>query len=145
MLTVFALLLLRSLRWSLLVLVPPLSGIVFYFGTMGWLGIAFSPFTLFMVAAMMGVSNDDILFFALFLTRQRRRMGFREALQASVAMTAKPILQTTTIISVSMAALVLSHFTNTAREGLLGAASFLFCTLVTYTVIPTALARKEKP
>lgn len=144
--TLFVLLLVgfRSLRWSLLVLLPPLSGFAFYFGVLGWLGVSFSPVTVFMLSAVMGVGNDDILFFALALRRRLREESLDRALKTTLRHTGRAIAQTTVVLAGGLSVLGLSQFTYVSREGLVGAATLCTCTLITYWIVPALMLQSRR-
>lgn len=138
-LSIALLLLFRSLRWAALILLPPLAGILFFFGMHGWLGISFTPVTVFMVSAVMGIGNDDVLFFVLRLRKELAHNDIGPALEAARRRTGRAIVQTTVLLSVCLCTFGFSQFIDTSREGPLAAATLAVCTAVTYWVVPAFL------
>lgn len=138
-LIIVLLLVFRSIGWSLLVAIPLLAGLIFYFGVLGWSGSTFSPMTVFMVAVIMGVGNDDVLFFVLSFRAERRHAPVEEALRRTTAHTGQAIVQTTVVLAGALCALGLSQFTFVARESLIGAATLIVCTATTYVAVPALI------
>lgn len=136
-LTLLLLVRFRSLRWTLIAALPTVAGVAVYFGLMGWLGALHDPTHVVMMCALLGVSNDDVLY---FLIAYRRETG-RDGLARTFAHTGVPIVQTTTILAVGLSVFYFSSVRYFSEAGALLTVGLLVATATTLFVIPGILRR----
>lgn len=136
---IFLVLVFRSARWATIALVPTIVGVVVYFGALALFGYLHDPIHVFMVAALMGVSNDDILYFVLVFRRSSRRTDFAGALETTVHKTGTAIIQTTVTIIAGLSAFYASRFILLGRAGLIATIGLAAATATTLIVIPAVL------
>lgn len=144
----FLMLILKSLRFSLVTLIPTLSALIFYFGVLGWFRVPITTEVVFIIAGVMGVSNDDVLYFVLVFRRHLRDHDAETALSLTFQKTGMAIIQTTAIILGGFTVLLFSRLRTVVTVGFLGALSLVVATAVTCLVIPVILRyicrKKEK-
>jgi uncharacterized protein len=138
-LLVFLLLVFRSLGWSLITLIPTFVGIIVYFGTVAILGYLHDPGHVFMVAALMGVSNDDVLYFVVIFKDKSRLLSYGRTLKQTVKRTGVAILQTTLIISAGIAVFFLSESRLLARAGMVAIIALWAASITTLLVLPAVI------
>ena len=136
---IFLLILFRSFRWALVTLLPTLSALVFYFGICGWFRIPVTTEVVFIIAGVMGVSNDDVLYFVLIFRKHLREHDVDTALKLSFQKTGVAIIQTTAIIFGGLSVLLFSKIRTIVTAGFMGAVSLVVATAVTCLVIPVIL------
>ncbi|MBU8913623.1 MAG: MMPL family transporter, partial [Spirochaetales bacterium] len=132
----FLLFLFRSFGWAAITLIPTVIGIAVYFGTVSMLGYLHDPIHVFMVAALMGVSNDDVLYFVIVLKDKITRRNFAEALSETIHRTGVAILQTTVVITAGIAVFLASDFILLRRGGLVAIVALWASSLTTLLVLP---------
>ncbi len=138
-LAVFLTLVFRSIGWALVTLVPTMVGVLVYFGTVSLAGFLHDPIHVFMVAALMGVSNDDVLYFVIVFREQMRIDDFPKALATTVHRTGVAIIQTTLIIVAGIATFYFSDFVLLGRAALVATISLVSASLTTLFVVPVIL------
>jgi len=136
---IFLVVVFRSLRWATIALIPTIVGVVVYFGALALLGYLHDPIHVFMVAALMGVSNDDILYFVLVFRRASRSEDYAGALQTTVYKTGTAIIQTTVTIIAGLSAFYASRFILLGRAGLIATIGLAAATATTLIIIPAVL------
>ncbi len=140
----FLIVVLRSARWALLSLIPTVAGIIVYFGVLGISGFLHDPIHVFMVAALMGISNDDILYFVLVFRRESRTKDYGIALHETMHKTGAAIVQTTLIIIAGIATFYFSRFILLGRAGFVVTLALIAATTTTLVIIPTILKLTTK-
>lgn len=127
----------RSIKWATVALVPPVFSLVFYFGILGITGIPLNTASAFMTAAVLGVTNDDVLCFLLFLKREQDSgVPLESALRRTMRETGTAIIFTSVIIILGLAALLISEYPNIIQATGAVMATFAVCTMVTLVIIP---------
>lgn len=139
----FVLAFLRSLRWSLLALLLPASGVLVYLGLLGWIGVPLSGVTVLTIAAVMGVGIDGLLCLITFYRRARALAPAEEALRAALEDAAPAILQSSLVIVLALLCMLLSRYSAFVWTGILVAVAFLSCTAVTLLLIPHVILRNR--
>ncbi len=129
----------RSFKWAIISIVPTALGIVYYFGLMGWLRIPLTHPTSISIAAIMGVSVDDVIYFILFFKDQLKNDSYENAIKKTRRGAGIAIVQTTTIIVFGLSVFLFSSFSTITQCGLLMALSFVLCMLVTLILIPEVI------
>lgn len=111
---------LRSLKLTLLGLIPNVTPIMFVFGLIGWLGVPVDIGMMMTGSIAFGMSVDAT-FHLLFAYQDAKAFGYSSSTSAfhSLVHTGKPIFEAAVIASIGMLALTLSSFTPTVRFGLL--------------------------
>ena len=138
-LLLFLLFVFRSFGWAIITLIPTIVGVVIYFGTVSLLGFLHDPGHVFMVAALMGVSNDDVLYFVLIFKDKFRTLPYAEALRQTVHRTGVAIIQTTLIITAGIAVFFYSESMLLARAGLVAIIALWSASLTTLLVLPAVI------
>jgi len=137
----FLLLVFRSLGWALVTLIPTFVGVTVYFGLVSLLGFLHDPGHVFMVAALMGVSNDDVLYFVVIFKDKSRTLSYARTLQKTISRTGVAIIQTTIIISAGIAVFFFSETVLIARAALVAIVSLWSASLTTLIVLPAVIKR----
>lgn len=135
----FLLFVFRSVGWSLVTLIPTFVGIIVYFGTVSLLGFLHDPGHVFMVAALMGVSNDDVLYFVVIFKDKSRTLSYARTLKETVTRTGVAILQTTLIISAGIAVFFFSESRLLARAGMVAIIAMWSASLTTLVALPAVI------
>mgnify|MGYP006274856465 FL=1 len=135
----FLILVFRSVPWAFITLLPTVAGVIVYFGMLGLTGFLHDPIHVFMVAALMGISNDDVLYFVLVFRREAATQDYAGSLRTTVHKTGGAIVQTTLIIAAGVAVFYFSRFILLGRAGLVMTISLLAASATTLTVIPAIL------
>jgi uncharacterized protein len=140
LLAVFALLLFdfRSIRYSLLAMMPLAMGFLQMCGLIGWFGIPLNAANLIALPLILGIGVDD----GVHLVHEMRRNGGRFRLTDSTAV-AVMLISTTTMAS--FGALILARHQGLRSLGqvlTLGTFLCLTCSLVAFPALLTWLTRK---
>ncbi|MFW5689815.1 MAG: efflux RND transporter permease subunit [Spirochaetota bacterium] len=135
----FLLFLFRSLPWALLAGIPTLVGVIVYFGLMGWLGILHDPMHVLMVCALLGVSNDDVLYFLIVYRRARVAHSYHRAIEQTYHYTGIAIVQTTLIIGAGVAVFYGSSVHYLGWAAMLLTFGLFAATATTLFVVPVIL------
>jgi hopanoid biosynthesis associated RND transporter like protein HpnN len=140
LLAVFALLLFdfRSIRYSLLAMVPLAMGFLQMCGLIGWIGIPLNAANLIALPLILGIGVDD----GVHLVHEMRRRGGRFRLTDSTAV-AVILISTTTMAS--FGALILARHQGLRSLGqvlTLGSTLCLTCSMLAFPALLTWLTRK---
>lgn len=127
----------RDVRWVAVAVLPTASGILFYYAIAGWAGVPTVPVTVYFIANLMGVSNDDVLY--LSLSVYRRRPSTLGELHSIVERSGPAIIHTTAIIAVGISVFGFSSYRQLGPSGLILSASLILCSAVTLFVVPALL------
>lgn len=138
-LLLFLLFVFRSVGWSLITLIPTFAGIIVYFGTVSIFGYLHDPGHVFMVAALMGVSNDDVLYFVVIFKDKARFLSYRRALKQTISRTGVAIFQTTLILSAGIAVFFFSESGLLARAGMVAIIALWAASITTLFVLPAVI------
>jgi len=139
----FLIALFRSLKLAALSIIPTVTGVLFYFGFMGWMRFPITRPSGLSIAVVLGVSVDDAIYFVLFFRNNLGKLG--RSLAPGVLQTALKntrhgagiaIIQTTAIIVVGLSVFQLSSYSVISQSGLLIMLSLIVCTLVTLIELP---------
>ncbi len=139
----FLMVVFRSVPWALLSLVPTVTGIAVYFGLLGLSGFLHDPIHVFMVAALMGISNDDVLYFVLVFRRESKKKNYAPALHETMHKTGAAIIQTTLIIVAGITVFYFSRFILLGRGGLVLTLALVASTATTLLILPSILALRR--
>lgn len=133
-------LLLRSLRYALLSLVPNLVPIVFTLGTMGWLDLALDPATVMIAGIALGIAVDDAIHFLACYRRERRAGRSREkAVEETLHAVGRPMVITSLVAALGFLVLGFSDFVPLIHFGLLTAGTMVAALLGDLVLLPALL------
>jgi hypothetical protein len=102
-------------------------------------GFLHDPIHVFMVAALMGIANDDVLYFVLVFRREYANRSFAETMTVTIHKTGAAIIQTTLILAAGIATFYFSRFILLGRAGLVVTLGLVAATTTTLVVIPAVL------
>lgn len=134
----------KSFTYSLLAIIPLLSGMFWYFLTLYVSGIPLDMTTILVTNVTVGVGLDDAVHFILQYRNQRRQNDWKKALQDSLRITGRPIILTTLSLVAGLMMLCFASFKPVIYFGYLVAGT-LFSTMIgTMVFIPAAIVYHEK-
>lgn len=110
---------LRSVRLSLIALVPNLFPIAVVLGTLGWAGVPLDMMTIMIAAIALGISVDDTVHYLYRYRAERAQRTRAEALEHAHMSVGRALVATTVAITFGFAVMVLSNFKPTIYFGLL--------------------------
>lgn len=130
---------LRSVRLSLIALVPNVLPVVFAFGLMGLLGIPLHLPLMMLAPVVIGVAVDDNVHFFAHFRRHLSELGNQPAaLRATVRHIGRALLFNSSVLFMGFGAFVFSQSTDLSEFGLVAAFAFL-CALVSDLLLVPAL------
>lgn len=136
-----SLLILKDLRYSLLILVPLLFGLMVNTIFMVLFSIPRDMISLMVSSVAIGVGVDDAIHFMLQYRQQREvHLDVRRALYATLRVTGRPILLTTISILAGMLVLTAASFGGIAIFGLLVSVTLLSTMVGTLVFLPACLS-----
>jgi uncharacterized protein len=142
LLTIYAMLalLFRSWRVGLTALVPNLIPVLFFFGFMGWAGIALNLTTSLVASVVLGLAVDNAV---QFIVRFRRVLpgerGVRAAIIESLRLSGRPIIYANVALASAFAVFAFSNFGPVKSFGLLSAVTILGCLVEDLVLLPARL------
>lgn len=111
-------LLLRSLVFGLLAMIPNLLPIVIGLGAMSLLGIDLNPGTVMIAAIALGVVVDDSVHFMTALRREMRGSNdISGAIKASMVEVGRPVVVTSALLAIGFAILIMGSFLPSGQIG----------------------------
>ncbi|MFW5789388.1 MAG: efflux RND transporter permease subunit, partial [Spirochaetota bacterium] len=144
-LVLFLLAVFRSLRWALVATLPTAVGVIVYYGLLGWLGLLNDPTHVIMICALLGVSNDDVLYFLIVYRRECASVGHDEAFAETIHRTGVAIVQTTGIIAAGVAVFYASALRYLGEAAFVLTAGLVAATATTLLVVPAILGWLPRP
>ncbi|TGD80223.1 efflux RND transporter permease subunit [Hymenobacter wooponensis] len=137
MVTLIVLALFRSLRMTLVVLIPNLVPILIVAGVMGLAGVHMKVSTSIIFTIAFGIAVDDTIHFIskLKLTLLKERSLFR-AVRKTYLMAGKAVIVTSLILVGGFSTLIFSSFDGTFYVGLLIGLTLLFGVVAELTLLP---------
>ena len=128
---------LRRFRDALLVLVPNVLPVLFFFGLLGLTDTALDQTTALLACIVLGVAVDDTIH---CVVRYRRELMLQpspaEAIAATFRALAPPVTSTTVLLVGGLTVLAFSEMRNLSMFGRLGAVTLAFAWLVDLTLTP---------
>ena len=113
-------LLLGSVRWGLLAMIPNVFPILLTLGVMGYFGLPLDSFTLMIGAIALGICDDDTIHSMHHIrTLHRQGIPLENAIVGTLATTGRAMLVTSVILSVGFLGFTLSSMGNLVNFGLL--------------------------
>ncbi|TGE24271.1 hypothetical protein E5K00_03390 [Hymenobacter aquaticus] len=148
MVTLIVLLLFRSLRMTIVVLIPNLVPILIVAGVMGAAGVSMKVSTSIIFTIAFGIAVDDTIHFIskLKLTLLHERSLFK-AVRKTYLMAGKAVIVTSLILVGGFSTLIFSSFDGTFYVGLLIGLTLLFGVVAELTLLPILILYfyKHKP
>ena len=139
------LILFRSVKISLIAIVPNLVAAAFVLGLMGWLGIHLDIMTITIAAITIGIAVDDTIHYIhRFMEEYPKDRDYWAAVRRCHASIGKAMYYTTVTITLGFSILVLSNFLPTIYFGLLTGFAMLVALIADLTLLPLLLV-KFKP
>jgi predicted RND superfamily exporter protein len=133
--------LLRSLRYASISLVPNLFPVLLAFGAMGAFGIALDPATVMIAAIALGMAVDNTIHFLAHYRREHGRgVGTRSAIERTLNRIAGAITLTSLVAALGFAVLCLSDFLPLVHFGLLTAVTMVAALLGDLVLLPSLLS-----
>ena len=126
------------------IVLPAATAVVVYFGTIGWASIPLSISFTFAAILLLGVSNDDALYFALTFRRLSARGERSSTIRRTFEYSGAPIVQTTIMVVTVTAALYTSSYRVLHQIAMLISLGLVVSTLITLTLAPSILDRTAR-
>ena len=135
----------RSLKISLVAMIPNLVPLISISGLMGLLGITMESNLVVMVCITIGLAVDDTIHFVYELKKQMddKTQSFQEALQKSLGNTSRALISTTALFIFSFCCFFLSDLRLFFQAGFFILASLVIALLCDFILLPAILLRKE--
>jgi len=133
---------LRSLRWSLLAMLPTLLPVLATLGMMGALGRPLDVGSAMVAAVVLGIAVDDAIHMLHRLRGLRRsQIPWPEAVRETVHHVGRALVTTSAALAVGFAALALSPWQSVANFGLISSVAILGALVADLLVLPALLLR----
>ncbi len=132
----------RSIRISLLAILPNILPLLFMLGLIGWTGMGLKMSTVIVFTIAFGIAVDDTIH---FMSRLKSELG--TGIPAALAIantyrsTGKAIVITSIILVLGFSVLLLSSFQTTFTTGLLVSLALLFALFADLLLLPVLLMR----
>jgi len=134
----------RSLSFSLMALIPLLSGIFFYFISLSLFRIPLDMTTILVTNVTVGVGLDDAVHFILQYRSQRESLDCREALSSTLRITGRPIVLTTMSLVAGLLVLCFASFSPIIFFGVLISGTLTSTMAGTVYFLPAAISLFEE-
>jgi len=119
-------LLIGSVRWGLLSMIPNLTPVVLTLGFMGWSGIPLDGLTLMVGAIVLGLAVDDTIHFMHNYRRYYRRSGDpRAAIRETLQTTGRALLVTSLVLAAGFLVFAGAYMKNIQLFGVLAGGAIL--------------------
>ena len=129
----------RSLRRTLLALVPNVWPVVMAIGFLGWLGSPLDIATVMVAAVILGLAVDDTVHTLAAFEKARRTLSPAEAIAGVMERGAPAYVLTSTLLAVGFGVCAFSSFAPTARFGGLASLAMVFVLAGALFVLPALL------
>lgn len=131
----------RSIRITLLAILPNLLPLLLILGVMGWANMGLKMSTVIVFTIAFGISVDDTIHFMSRLRRELQQgQSLNTAIKATFFSTGKAIIITSLILILGFSVLLLSSFQTTFITGLLVSLALLFALFADLFLLPVLLA-----
>jgi uncharacterized protein len=136
-------LLFGSLRIGLTAIVPNLIPVLFFFGFMGWRGIALNLTTSLVASVVLGLAVDNsVQFIVRFCRVQSETASLRDAIIQSMLLSGRPIIYANVALTAAFVIFALSNFEPIATFGLLSAVTIIGCLVEDLVLLPARLTSR---
>ena len=133
----------RSFTYSLMALIPLISGICFYFISLYLFRIPLDMTTILVTNVTVGVGLDDAVHFILQYRKQRKSCGYERALRETLRITGRPIVLTTLSLMAGLLVLCFASFSPIIYFGILIAGTLGSTMMGTVFFLPAVIALYE--
>lgn len=130
------LLLLRSLRLTLKVLLPNVWPVTLVFGGMGWLDIPLDSASVMTASIVLGLAVDDTFHILGYYLRLIKSKSPGTAINATINRSAPALILTSLILAAGFGACALSQLLPVARMGAISAVAILLALFADLFIIP---------
>lgn len=138
--TLLLILLLRSVKWGLISMIPNVFPIIGIFGVMGWFGIPLNMLTTTIASIAIGLAVDDTVHLMIHMrTATARGATIDEAIRTAFALTGPAVVSTSTVLTLGFWALCVTDFIPTRQFGFLGGLTFVFGMVGELMLLPAIL------
>lgn len=134
-------LLLRSIRFTLLVMIPNLWPVVLVLGGMGWLKLPLDSVSIMTASIVLGLAVDDTFHTLGYFLRLAPRCGPARAVKNTLERIAPAHILTTVILAGGFIACALSDFLPISRMGMFATIAIFLALAGDLLLIPALLAR----
>ncbi len=134
----------HSFIYSIMALIPLLSGIFFYFINLYVFKIPLDMTTILVTNVTVGVGLDDAVHFLLQYRKQRAQESYQQAILSTLKFTGRPIVLTTLSLISGLAVLCFASFRPVMFFGLLIAGTLFSAMIGTVVFIPSTIAFYEQ-
>lgn len=148
LITIVMIVLLRSVKWGLMSMIPNLLPIAATFGLMGWMGVPLNLVTLMIASIGIGVAVDDTIH---MITHIRRALengsDLDDALQITFDKVGIPVITTSFVLTFGFLTLLFSDFKPAQYFGFFTAFTVfaaLLCDLVLLPILSRMMLAVEK-
>ena len=118
--TPLMILLLSSVKWGLISMIPNLTPVVITLGVMGWFDFPLDTFTLLIGSIVIGLAVDDTIHFMHNFRRYYERTGdAREAVHKTLETTGQALLFTTLVLCMGFIVFMFGDMQSTSNFGFL--------------------------
>ncbi len=137
-------LLLRSLRLSLIALVPNILPVCVVLGALGWAGVPLDMMTIMIAAITLGISVDDTVHYLYRYRRELQETGHvLAAVERSHDTVGRAMFATTAAVTFGFAILMISNFKPTIYFGLLTGLAMVTALLADAVLLPALLGLRR--
>lgn len=118
--TILLCILLRSIKWGILSMVPNLFPIIATFGLMGWLGIPLNMFTLMIASIGIGIAVDDTIHLMVHIRRKYHEgLAMDEAIKHSINQVGLALITTSFLLACGFWSITIVDFLPIRHFGFL--------------------------
>jgi predicted RND superfamily exporter protein len=136
-------LLLRSIRFTLLVMIPNLWPVVLVLGGMGWLKLPLDSVSIMTASIVLGLAVDDTFHTLGYFLRLAPRCGPAKAVKNTLERTAPAHILTTVILAGGFIACAFSDFLPVSRMGMFATIAIFLALVGDLLLIPALLAKSH--
>ena len=138
--TPLMILLMTSVKWGLISMIPNLAPILITLGVMGWFDFPLDMFTLLIGSIAIGLAVDDTIHFMHNFRRYYERMGdAREAVHETLRTTGQALLFTTLVLCSGFSVFVFGDMRSTFNFGFLASLALAMAFLADVTLAPALI------
>ncbi len=138
--TPLMILLLTSVKWGLISMIPNLAPILITLGVMGWFDFPLDTFTLQVGSIAIGLAVDDTIHFMHNFRRYYERTGdAREAVHETLRTTGQALLFTTLVLCSGFLVMVFGDMRSTFNFGFLASFALAMAFLADVTLAPALI------
>lgn len=134
----------RSLKWSLLAILPNLLPLLVISGLMGFFNITIDNNLLILVSITLGISVDDTIHFIYKLRNSMKKENIELAIKRTFNSTLYPLLSTTSIFILTFPSFLISDVVLFEQVGFFLMISLITAFLADFFLLPSILLFRKK-